>query len=186
MAKGGPTIKRGESSGEHGTPWEFIHAVEAKFGPLGLDLAASHDNRKAPNFLSLASGHAEAVGSLGVEWAEVLNSSVLRSKLAWLNPPFANIRPWAEKCHVEMRKGANILLLVPASVGANWYWDEVHGIAEEYSVGRMTFEGSSDPYPKDLLLAHYRPGLGHSPKPMERWRWQLWTKKAITTRQTLN
>lgn len=168
MAKGGPTIQRGTSSGEHGTPWAFIQAVNSKFGPIAFDLAATLLNSKAQHAGMYFDENSD---SLTRNWHKI-------DGLLWLNPPFANIAPWAEKCRAEMKLGAEILLLVPASVGANWYWEHVHGIAEEYSVGRMTFEGSSDPYPKDLLLAHYRPGLGHHPKPMERWKWQLWTREA--------
>jgi hypothetical protein len=41
--------------------------------------------------------------------------------------------------------------------------------ATVYSVGRMVFEGSSDPYPKDLLLNHYCAEPNHE---MQRWKWR--------------
>jgi hypothetical protein len=48
----GPSIKRFRSKQSIATPWEFIHAVERKFGPLRVDLAATVDNFKAPSFIS--------------------------------------------------------------------------------------------------------------------------------------
>ena len=98
----------------------------------------------------------------------------------WLNPPFSSIAPWARKCAEEAKLGAEILLLAPASVGANWWWSWVEPAARVYSVGRMTFDNCfnrktgepvTDPYPKDLALCHFK-RWGHRPERMERWIWQ--------------
>lgn len=148
----GPTINRGKGNNNASTPMVFIRPVEEKFGPLAVDLAASSHNAKAPVWID------EKRNSLSpdVGWA------VLKG-LLWLNPPFTNITPWARKCAEEVQLGARILLLVPASVGANWYWDWVVPYADVYSVGRMVFDDCYDkhgklittPYPKDLILCHY-------------------------------
>lgn len=90
-------------------------------------------------------------------------SSFTYNPLCFLNPPYFNITVWAKKCAVEVQLGARILLLVPASVGANWWWDWVVPYADVYSVGRMVFDDCYDkqgklittPYPKDLFLCHY-------------------------------
>jgi len=50
---GGPSINRAESSGDIWTPWEFIHAVELRFGKLSVDLAASGpQSAKAKAFIT--------------------------------------------------------------------------------------------------------------------------------------
>lgn len=173
MSKGGPTIRRGESSGEIATPWEFIQACEHKFQrPIAFDLAATLLNCKA----EYAGMYFDiAANSLERDWHKL-------GGLLWLNPPYADIAPWAAKCRAEMALGAEILLLVPASMGANWYWDSVNGVAEEWSVGRIKFVGSEHVYPKDLLLAHYRPQLGHHPHAMQRWRWQHEISRAMANK----
>ena len=177
----GPTINRGKGNNAAGTPMVFVNAVEAKFGPLACDLAATAANKKASHYVD------EATNSLSLNWH--IMADCCRSGLLWLNPPFTNITVWAKKCAAEVQLGARILLLVPASVGANWYWDWVAPFADVYSVGRMVFDDCYDregklittPYPKDLVLAYYNASLtGQSYGDAQlggraeliRWRWQ--------------
>lgn len=144
--KTGPSINKGQSNQDYGTPIPFIQAVEKRFGPISFDLAASEENKKSPLFFGVIRN------SLTQPWHRIQGN-------LWLNPPFSSITPWAKKCAEESIKGARILFLVPSSTGANWFRDWVWGHAEVYFLnGRLTFEGCSDPYPKDLILAHYHIG----------------------------
>src|SRR5688572_13103528 len=117
----GPTINRGGGNNSASTPWKFIHAVEGKFGKLDVDLAANIGNHKAPLWLGPGStvtpklGQPPPYNAFDFDWHTF-------SGLGYLNPPFTNITPWARKCAEECQLGARILLLVPASIGANWYW----------------------------------------------------------------
>lgn len=152
-----PKQKPHRSKQDYGTPREFIRAVEVEFGALQWDLAASTENRKAFRYFT------EAQDSLMQEWALGCNG------LLWLNPPFSRIAPWAQKCSVEASRGAEILMLVPASVGSNWYRDYVHPFAKVLALSpRLTFEGCADPYPKDLILCCY--GFGETG--LEPWQWK--------------
>jgi hypothetical protein len=155
---GGPTIRRGEANQSAETPWTFIRAVEDKFGPLGWDLAATPDNKKAPLFVG------PDRNSLTIDWHMLARPLVEPSNnLCFLNPPYANITVWAKKCAAEVQLGARILLLVPASVGANWFKDLVWPYADIYSIGRLVFDNCynrqgqliTTSYPKDLILAHF-------------------------------
>lgn len=157
--KVGPTVKRHRSVQIVSTPWSFIRAVEAKFGPITVDLAATRDNAKAPEFIE--AGESD---TFKANWVEIL-----RGRLGWLNPEFDPMRKWVEKCAMEQQRGAEFLVLTPASVGANWWWDCVQPFATVYSVGRMVFEGQKDPYPKDLLLNHYNKKPNHE---LQRWQWK--------------
>jgi phage N-6-adenine-methyltransferase len=170
----GPTIDRAASSGDIWTPWKFIAAVQKKFGYLDWDLAASEVNRRATNWID------EAQNSLTVDWHEL-------GGLQWLNPPYSNIAPWAMKCAAQswrpkvdtINAGAQILLLVPGSIGANWYWNWVEPYADVYSIGRLVFDNCFDrktgapvktTYPKDLILCHYYNRQSY--REMKRWRWE--------------
>jgi phage N-6-adenine-methyltransferase len=166
---GGPTIRRGESSGDIHTPQEFIEAVESNWGPLAVDLAAETHSAKAPEFIP------PEIDSLVQDWTEILHG-----RRGWLNPPYSLITPWAMKCAKEYEKSEQneIFLLVPGSVGANWFWDWVWPYATVYSVGRMVFDNCfnkqgrlvTTPYPKDLILAHY---TNTTPSRMlQRWPWR--------------
>lgn len=170
----GPTIDRANSSGDIWTPQVFINAVERKFGLLDWDLAATVQNAKADLFIE------QATNSLSGAWSKLPASQLIagrRNPLLFLNPPYANIAPWARKCMEEWKLGAEILLLVPMG-SQNWYWDYIEPYAQVYCVGRMVFDNCFDKqgrlvttnYPKDLILAHFQPGK-HGNRPV-RWRWQ--------------
>lgn len=170
----GPRVTSGRGSKQdYATPWEFIHAVEGKFGKLGYDLAASEHNHKADRWIT------EESNSLLAPWAKLSSSDGRMPELGehpllWLNPPFGVIGPWAQKCLEENEKGARILLLTPAAVGSNWFANFVHRKAMVYFLSpRIMFDGADDPYPKDLILSYYGPrsdgAIVHS---YETWRWK--------------
>ncbi len=156
----GAAFNRGKSKQDYSTPDDFIAAVEARFGPLVWDLAASESNAKAPGLFSEEDDSlCDATGWLPCD---------VGYGLLWLNPPFTNIAPWAQKCRREFNQGARIALLVPASVGSNWFGEHVHGHALVLPLQgpRLSFDGENG-YPKDLMLCVY--GL---PAGFEPWRWR--------------
>lgn len=150
----GPTIRRGKSKQDHPTPWNFIRACEHRFGPIVFDLAASHGNQKAPRYFT------KEDDSFKQDWHKIPGN-------LYLNPEFANIAPWAEKCALEGERGAKILFLTPASIGSNWFAEFCHRRALVLALnGRITFEGMDDPYPKDCMLTCFGFGIG-----FDVWRW---------------
>lgn len=152
-----PAQKPGKSKQDYGTPWDVIRAIERDFGTIDVDLAARADNAKAPVFIT------PEEDSLSVPWAARFSG-----KFGFLNPEYADIAPWAAKCAIESA-GMRIGLLVPASIGSNWFRDHVHGKAAVLGVApRITFEGCADPYPKDIILALY--GFGNVG--FDLWRWK--------------
>lgn len=155
-----PVQKPGRSKQDYGTPWAFVRAVEARFGPIAVDLAASAGNAKAPIFFS------EEQNSLSIPWAVETHC---KGANLWLNPPFADIAPWAAKCaHESVRRHGLIFLLTPASIGCNWFAEHVRGKAIVLGISpRLTFEGTNDPYPKDLMLSVFGYGLYG----FDTWRW---------------
>lgn len=154
-----PRQKPGRSCQTYGTPWEFIRAVEARFGPLVCDLAASSENAKAPAFYS------KEGNALVQDWHLDYPTGNL-----WLNPPFEDIGPWAEKCAAESTKRHGfILLLTPASIGSNWFAAHVNRKAMVLGLSpRLQFEGTTAPYIKDLALSVY----GHGLSGADCWRWK--------------
>lgn len=152
-----PSQGKDKNAGVYPTPRSFLDVVEREFGPIKFDLAASAENAVAPSYFT------EADDSLAQDWSGI-------EKWAWLNPPYDHIGRWAKKCALEAVKGASIIMLVPASVGSNWYRDWVEGWATvRFLNGRITFVGHDDPYPKDLMLCIYG-GEKASPKT---WNWRV-------------
>jgi phage N-6-adenine-methyltransferase len=155
-----PKQKPGRSKQDYGTPWAFIRACEARWGRFDVDLAAVAGNAKAARFI----GPEEE----SVSWATDRRCTP-GSKLAWLNPPFADIAPWAKKCVGETGvSDLRIIMLTPASIGTEWFAEHVHGRAMVIGIRpRLTFEGAPDPYPKDLMLSLF--GFGDSG--FDVWKW---------------
>lgn len=152
----GASFKRGTSKQNYSTPDDFMEVVRRRFGTPVVDLAADETNRKAVFWID------EEKDSLSVDWHKL-------GGLLWLNPPFNNISPWAKKCAEASRLGAEILFLVPASVGSNWFRDYVCNRSHVLFLnGRLCFDGI-DPYPKDCMLCHYnsKRGVGFSV-----WTWK--------------
>lgn len=153
-----PNQKPGKSKQDYGTPREFLDAVERRFGLIGWDLAATVENRVVPDFFS------PEQDSLSQNWS--LPSSV---RVAWLNPEFADIDPWAAKCATVRLLRRWTLMLVPASVGAAWYENHVHDKAIVLGLRtRLTFVGETQPYPKDCILAAY----GYGARGFDVWDWK--------------
>jgi phage N-6-adenine-methyltransferase len=153
---------RYKSKQDYGTPWELIRAVEARFGRLEVDLAATGSdddeggNAKANRFVD-----SRRHDSLKLKW--------FPDHRYWLNPPFARIHPWAQKCaETELGATGRIFFLTPASVGARWWREHVHEKALVLFLHpRIVFEGMTDPFPKDCSIAVYGEPPGY-----EIWRWK--------------
>jgi hypothetical protein len=174
-----PAQKPGKSFQAYATPRDFLDAVKSKFGVKvwAWDLAATVENAVAEHFfgdpdLSRVSIRCDALDSLKQDWTR------LRGDL-WLNCPYADIEPWAEKCATSAAWPKQLLvqtahpfarrifLLVPASVGSNWWADHVHERARViFPRPRLSFDGVA-PYPKDLGLILYGEKPGY-----ETWRWR--------------
>jgi hypothetical protein len=97
--------------------------------------------------------------SLSQDWSQLVGN-------LWLNPPFGSIAPWAKKCRT-IKFSAIIFFLTPASVGSNWFAENVHEKARVFFLSpRICFDGKN-PYPKDLMLSMFGGPIGY-----ECWRWK--------------
>jgi hypothetical protein len=167
-AKTGACLNRGRSKQDYGTPIEFIEAAEKRFGPIAWDLAATSANKKSwrdgtgrEDYFGPDHPRPEYRDALATDW-DIAGT-------LWLNPPFADIAPWAAKCAQYRHRADWILLLTPASIGTDWFAEHVNGKAMVLGLSpRMTFEGTTDPYPKDLMLSVF----GFSVRGFDVWRWK--------------
>jgi phage N-6-adenine-methyltransferase len=149
--------KPGHSVQEVETPPDLWAAICRRFGTPIIDLAALPINTKCRYFIS------PETNALQADWC-----SLLGKNLGWLNPPYADIRPWLQRAAAAGEAGVQLLVLTPASVGAGWFSDWVHNRALVLALQpRVTFVGHSSPYPKDLLLCCY----GYAPG-FDVWRWK--------------
>ncbi len=156
-----PAQRPGKSKQDYATPDDFIAAVKKRFGirEFAWDLAADASNTKAVWFFD------EEDDSLKQDWTK------LKGDL-WLNPPFADIDPWAAKCAAANLWGchsgrlARIFFLTPLS-SANWFARHVDGKALVILLnGRLSFDGKA-PYPKDCMISCFGVKPGY-----ECWNWR--------------
>ena len=150
-----PMQRPGDSVQNVETPFPFVRSVEILLdAPIEWDLAATVHNTKAPRFIS------PMENSLEQNWKEIVGD-----KLCWLNPPFGKIAPWVVKC---CEQKVRVVVLLPASVGTNWFADFVHKHADVYFIRpRLVFVGQIDPYPKDLMICVY----GSIQRIYQTWNW---------------
>jgi hypothetical protein len=159
-----PKQKPHKSKQDVQTPQDLLDAIKRDFGvrTWTWDLAANEKNTVSPNWFGPGGAQPD---SLAVDWRQLDGD-------LWLNPEFGNIDPWAEKCAdtwKELRDGARIFLLTPASVGSNWFDDHVFGIAHVVALApRVIFCGHSAPYPKDLVCSVFSRVTGG----FSTWRWK--------------
>ncbi len=157
-----PAQNPGHSKQDYETPPDFFAAVEGLLGRrFDVDLAAKETNKKVARFVS------PEQDTFKVPW-----STDFAGCLAWLNPEFGDIAPYAERCMQHAgTNGLQIVMLTPASIGSNWYAEYVHDKALIIGIRpRLTFVGASDPYPKDLMLSLF--GFGETGIEVWKWKWK--------------
>jgi hypothetical protein len=166
IAAVGPPAAPPQSNQHWGTPRAFLDAVERRFGPIGIDLAAKHDNHVVPAYFGPGSpfGVEDALAP-SVLWSDFVDPRLLR----WLNPPFENIDPWAAWC-ASFRTLTTTAMLTHAAVDTKWFEDHVVGKALcLFLRPRMTFVGADDGFPKPLMLSVYGPLVAPG---FDTWRWK--------------
>lgn len=165
----GAAFARGNSKQDYRTPVDFLEAVRLNFGSIDFDLAAHHGNHITPKWFG-PGGIREDTLALDPTKIFADPSLVFEAyhETFFLNPPYDDIRPWAEWCsRAILRPRQRVLLLVPASVGSNWYADYVHNRSGVRLLRpRLSFDGKN-PFPKDCLLAAY----GEMPS-VTCWKWK--------------
>lgn len=151
------------------TPRDLLDAIEARFGRLTFDLAATAESNVTGASTQFFGPEDDA---LSRPWPRHAGERL------WLNPPFDKIGPWAAKCvqwvdTAPANSGARLLLLVPASVDSVWWHDSVRGFARVLALApRVTFVGHAQPFPKAMALCVYDPSFRRAPETVERWHWK--------------
>jgi hypothetical protein len=173
---GGARVSSGTGSKQdYRTPADFMAAVVDRFGPISFDLAAHAENKQSPNYFAPCTGPegplpldkaAFGTDAFDHPWGYLSTSRFRRDGfpgLLWLNCEFNDIPRWAKRCRDESCAGANILLLTPASVGANWFSDLIAPWADTYILKPRLEFIPGQVFPKDCMLSHFvRPDFRHT------------------------
>ena len=116
-----------------GTDQRVFDAINKEFD-FDLDAAASDKNYKCTGYLTINDD------SLSVDWSMKMVSYFL-VKNVWINPPYGRgmIKKFMHKCIEQKHKGVTSVLLVPATLDAQWL--PINQISEIRIItgGRLTF-----------------------------------------------
>lgn len=114
---------------------EVFRALDVEFN-FSLDAAASHENKLVPSYLTIEDN------ALITDWNMELNAfSVNKNKHVWVNPPYSRgmIEKFMQKAIEQKNKGVTTVMLVPATLDAQWL--PVNDISEIRIItgGRLSF-----------------------------------------------
>lgn len=110
-----------------------------------LDAAASDENAKCKVYFTASDN------GLAKDWG---------THTVWLNPPYGRvIRDWMEKALHASRRGATVVMLVPARTDTFWFHEVAmrHASKVIFIRGRLKFGGSQHPAPFPCIIVVLRP-----------------------------
>lgn len=115
-----------------GTDPVIFRALDREFN-FALDAASNDKNHKVPTFLT------KEDDALNVDWSKYVGG--YRDKTVWINPPYGKgfIKKFMNKCIEQKENGVTSVLLVPATLDAQWL--PINEISEIRIVtgGRLSF-----------------------------------------------
>ena len=99
-----------------GTDPVIFNAMNKEFN-FSLDAAANHKNNKVPNNYLTKEDDA-----LSKDWEYEILKVTSRNLNVWINPPYGKgyIKKFMKKCIEQKEKGVTSVLLVPATLDAQW------------------------------------------------------------------
>ena len=126
-------------SDEWETPDDLFNELNDKYN-FTLDPASTKDNSKCEKFFTVEEN------GLIQSW---------EGERVFCNPPYSQVKDWAEKASKEAEKGTLIVMLVPSRTDTIWFHKYVYDKAKiEFLKGRLKFKGGkwSAPFPSMLIL----------------------------------
>jgi hypothetical protein len=114
------SAREGNGRDDFETPSEVMRRVALVTAPITrlFDPCTSPSNPTGA-FVGLATEQAK--DGLAVRWCHGESDSE-DCNLAYVNPPFSQVKHWAEKVSKEARLGVPIVMLVAARTGTGWWW----------------------------------------------------------------
>jgi len=124
-----------------GTDRRVSGAMDLEFN-FDMDAAASHKNHLFPVYLT------KEDNALEVDWSKITlhHETDITVKTVWVNPPYGRgmIKKFMQKCIEQKEKGVTSVMLVPATLDAQWL--PINEISEIRIItgGRLTFISPCD------------------------------------------
>ena len=124
------------------TPQKLFNRLNREFN-FTVDVAASRSNAKCGRFYTARQN------GLSKDWS---------GETAWCNPPYGRvIADWMQKAYESSRRGATVVLLVPARTDTAWFHDYALRGEVRFLRGRLKFGGAKNSAPFASILVIFRP-----------------------------
>ena len=101
-------------SDEWSTPQTLFDTLNEEFH-FTLDPCAKAENAKCKMYYTISENGLEKT------WA---------GHCVFCNPPYSQIQKWVKKCAEEARKGATVVMLIPARTDTRWFHDYIYKKAD--------------------------------------------------------
>lgn len=129
------------ATNEWATPQDFFDKLNMQFD-FNLDPCATAENAKCEKFFTIEDNGLEQ------DWSKYR---------VFCNPPYGRgLKDWVRKAYEESKKGALVVMLIPARTDTSYWHDYVVGGGADvrYLRGRLKFGGSenSAPFPSALVM----------------------------------
>ena len=121
------------------TPQDFFNNLNAEFN-FTLDPCALPDNTKCSKF------YTPEQNGLKQDWS---------NETVFCNPPYSDIKNWVEKAYNEAKRGAKVVMLIPARTDTRYFHDFIYGQHEiRFVRGRLKFgdQKNSAPFPSMVVV----------------------------------
>ena len=121
------------------TPQDFFNNLNAEFN-FTLDPCALPDNAKCSKF------YTPEQNGLKQDWS---------NETVFCNPPYSDIKNWVEKAYNEAKRGAKVVMLIPARTDTRYFHDFIYGQHEiRFVRGRLKFgdQKNSAPFPSMVVV----------------------------------
>lgn len=127
------------------TPQDFYDKLNAEFH-FNLDPCALPDNAKCEKYFTPEDD------GLAQDWSQYR---------VFCNPPYGRkIGAWVKKCHDEAKRGALVVLLIPARTDTSYFHDYIYHKAElRFVRGRLKFGNANQGAPFPSMVAIFTPPL---------------------------
>lgn len=126
---------------EWATPSDFFQELDREFR-FDLDPCATKENAKCADYFT------KEQDGLAQNWG---------GRRVFCNPPYGRELPkWVRKCYEESRKGALVVMLIPARTDTAYFHDYIYHKAREvrFIRGRLHFNGHENaaPFPSMVVI----------------------------------
>lgn len=155
--------KRAYIPASKSTDWETPQDLFDTYDELyhfDLDVCASQENTKCPEFFSLEGHFRWTAGEL----IKLDNGTGLDglwgNKRCWMNPPYGKgLDKWVARASDAASNGATVVALLPARTDVRWFHQYIYKkkyVQVEFLKGRLKFGNSTNsaPFPSMIVIFH--------------------------------